>query len=56
MVNKPNAMRVTFSDRIEQDKVHAYSIPEDWYCYGDAALRAIAVAWCEAHDMPDTET
>ena len=32
-----------------------YGIAEEWYQYRDAALREIAVAWCEAHGIAYTE-
>ena len=35
-----------------KDRVQAYGIAEAWYRYRDAALREIAVAWCEAHGIP----
>jgi hypothetical protein len=34
-----------------KDRVHAYEIAEAWYRYRDAALREIAMAWCEAHGL-----
>jgi hypothetical protein len=39
-----------------KDRMQAYGITEEWYRYRDAALREIAVAWCEAHGIPYTET
>jgi hypothetical protein len=33
-----------------------YGMAEEWYRYRDAALREIAVAWCEAHGIAYTET
>jgi hypothetical protein len=29
---------------------------EEWYQYRDAALREIAIAWCEAYGILYTET
>ena len=34
-----------------KDRIQAYGIAEEWYRYRDAALREIAVAWCEAHGI-----
>lgn len=39
-----------------KDRVQAYGMAEEWYRYRDAALREIAIAWCEAHGMRYTET
>ena len=39
-----------------KDRIQAYGIAEAWYRYRDAALREIAVAWCEEHGIPYTET
>jgi hypothetical protein len=38
-----------------KDRVQAYGIAEEWYRYRDAALRDIAVVWCEAHGITYTE-
>ena len=38
-----------------KDRVQMYGIAEAWYRYRDAALREIAVAWCEEHGIPYTE-
>ncbi len=51
-----NAIRGRGAFRYFKDRIHAYGIAEEWYQYRDAALREIAIAWCEAHDMPYTET
>src|SRR5262249_21724032 len=40
-----------FKDRMQWD-----GMPEEWYRYRDAALREIAVAWCEEQGIPYTET
>jgi hypothetical protein len=37
-----------------KDRVQAYGIAEEWYRYRDAALREIAMAWCEEHGIPYT--
>jgi hypothetical protein len=51
-----NAIRGRGAFRYFKDRIHAYGIAEDWYRYRDAALREIAVAWCEEHGLPYTET
>ena len=38
-----------------KDRVQVYGMAEAWYRYRDAALREIAVAWCEAHGLQYTE-
>jgi hypothetical protein len=37
-------------------RIQAYGIAAAWYRYRDAALREIAMAWCEAHDIRYIET
>jgi len=39
-----------------KDQIHAYGMAEEWYRYRDAALREIAMAWCEEHGILYTET
>jgi len=39
-----------------KDREQAYGMAEDWYRCRDAALREIAMAWCEAHGLQYTET
>jgi len=51
-----NAIRGRGAFRRFKDRVHAYGIAEEWYRYRDNALREIAMAWCEAHGIPYTET
>jgi hypothetical protein len=51
-----DAIRGRGAFRYFKDRIHAYGIAEDWYRYRDAALREIAVAWCEEHGLPYTET
>jgi hypothetical protein len=50
-----NAIRGRGAFRYFKDRIHAYGITEEWYRYRDAALREIAVAWCEAHGLRYTE-
>jgi hypothetical protein len=50
-----NAIRGRGAFRYFKDRIHAYGIVEKWYRYRDAALREIAVAWCEAHGIAYTE-
>jgi Uncharacterised protein family (UPF0158) len=38
-----------------KDRMQLYGMAEEWYRYRDAALREIAVAWCEAHGIAYTE-
>jgi Uncharacterised protein family (UPF0158) len=51
-----NAIRGRGAFRYFKDRIHAYGIAEEWYRYRDAALREIAIAWCEAHGLQYTET
>ena len=51
-----NAIRGRGAFRYFKDRIHAYGIAEDWYRYRDAALREIAIAWCEEHGIQYTET
>ena len=37
-------------------RMQLYEMAEEWYQYRDAALREIAVAWCEEHGLQYTET
>jgi Uncharacterised protein family (UPF0158) len=39
-----------------KDRMQVYGMAEEWYQYRDAALREIAIAWCEEHGIPYTET
>jgi Uncharacterised protein family (UPF0158) len=50
-----NAIRGRGAFRYFKDKIHEYGIAEDWYQYRDAALKEIAIAWCEAHGIAYTE-
>ena len=38
-----------------KDRVHVYRLTEAWYRYRDAALREIAMVWCDEHGIPYTE-
>jgi Uncharacterised protein family (UPF0158) len=51
-----NAIRGRGAFRYFKDRIHAYGIAEEWYRYRDKALREIAIAWCEEHGIPYTET
>jgi hypothetical protein len=51
-----DAIRGRGAFRRFKDSIHAYGIAEAWYRYRDAALREIALAWCEEHGMRYTET
>ena len=50
-----NAIRGRGAFRRFKDRVQVYGMAEDWYRYRDEALRELAMAWCEAHDIPYTE-
>jgi hypothetical protein len=49
-----DAIRGRGAFRRFKDSIQAYGIAEAWYRYRDEALREIAVAWCEAHEIPYT--
>ena len=51
-----DAIRGRGAFRRFKDRMQAYGMAEAWYRYRDAALREIAMAWCEAHGIPYTET
>jgi hypothetical protein len=51
-----DAIRGRGAFRRFKDRVQTYGIAEAWYRYRDAALREIAMAWCEEHGIPYTET
>jgi hypothetical protein len=51
-----DTMRGRGAFRRFKDRMQLYETAEEWYRYRDAALREIAVAWCEAHGIPYTET
>jgi len=51
-----DALRGRGAFRRFKDSIQVYGIAEDWYRYRDAALREIAMAWCEEHGIPYTET
>lgn len=50
-----NAIRGRGAFRYFKDKIHEYGIADDWYTYRDEALREIAIAWCEEHEIQYTE-
>jgi len=50
-----DAIRGRGAFRRFKDRVQVYGMAEDWYRYRDAALREIAMAWCEAHGIAFTE-
>ena len=51
-----DAIRGRGAFRRFKDRMQSYGMAEEWYRYRDAALREIAMAWCEAHGIPYTET
>ena len=50
-----DAIRGRGAFRRFKDRVQAYGMAEDWYRYREAALREIAMAWCEEHGIPYTD-
>jgi Uncharacterised protein family (UPF0158) len=50
-----NAIRGRGAFRYFKDRMHAYGIAEEWYRYRDAALREIAIVWCEENGIQYTE-
>jgi Uncharacterised protein family (UPF0158) len=51
-----DAIRGRGAFRRFKDRMQMYGMVEEWYRYRDAALRKIAMAWCEAHGIAYTET
>ena len=51
-----DAIRGRGAFRRFKDRMQLYGMAEEWYQYRDAALREIAMAWCEAHGLRYTET
>jgi hypothetical protein len=51
-----DAIRGRGAFRRFKDRMQLYGMVEEWYRYRDAALREIAVAWCDEHGIPYTET
>ena len=50
-----DAIRGRGAFRRFKDRMQLYGMAEEWYQYRDAALREIAMAWCEAHGIAYTE-
>jgi hypothetical protein len=50
-----DAIRGRGAFRRFKDRMQVYGMAEEWYRYRDAALREIAMAWCEAHGIAYTE-
>jgi uncharacterized protein UPF0158 len=50
-----DAIRGRGAFRRFKDRIQAYGMAEAWYRYHDAALREIAMAWCEEHGNTYTE-
>ena len=46
-----DAIRGRGAFRRFKDLIQAYGMAEAWYRYRDAALREIAMSWCEAHGI-----
>jgi hypothetical protein len=51
-----DAIRGRGAFRRFKDRVHIYGMAEAWYRYRDAALREMAIDWCEAQGITYTET
>jgi hypothetical protein len=51
-----DALRGRGAFRRFKDRIQAHGIAEAWFRYRDAALREIAMAWCEAHGLQYTQT
>jgi hypothetical protein len=51
-----DAIRGRGAFRRFKDRIQAYGMAEAWYRYRDAALREMAIDWCEAQGIPYTET
>ena len=51
-----DAIRGRGAFRRFKDRMQLYGMAEEWYRYRDAALRELAIAWCEAHGIAYTET
>src|SRR5215510_2748468 len=51
-----NAIRGRGAFHRFKDRMQLYEMAEEWYQYRDAVLGEIAVAWCEEHGIPYTET
>jgi len=34
-----------------KDAVHTFGVADDWYKYRTAEFKAIAIDWCQAHDL-----
>jgi hypothetical protein len=49
-----DAIRGRGAFRRFKDRMQLYGLADEWYRYRDAALREIAVAWCEEHGIPYT--
>ena len=46
------AIRGRGAFRRVKDRAHVSGLTQAWYRYRDAALREIALAWCEEHGIP----
>jgi hypothetical protein len=51
-----DAIRGRGAFRRFKDRMHVYGMAEAWYRYRDAALREIAMHWCDEHGIPYVET
>ena len=49
-----DAIRGRGAFRRFKDRMQRYGMAEEWYRYRDAALREIAMAWCEEHRIAYT--
>jgi len=38
-----------------KDNIHRAGIEKNWYAFRDAAIRKVAIRWCEANELSFTE-
>jgi len=50
-----HAIRGRGAFRRFKDRIHEYGMADDWSKYRDAALREIAIGWCEGNGIPYTD-
>ena len=46
-----NALHRSGAFRAFKDTIHRHRIENDWYAFRDAALKDIAIEWCEEHKI-----
>lgn len=50
-----NSIKGSGAFRRFKQNIYRYNIQDDWYNYRDAALREIAIEWCEDNNIEFTE-